>query len=242
MTLRGNHLRISGVRGSVNRTHYCSVSGIGILRSSGSIGGSGSGGSSGSSGSGVKQLALASPLFGCTNVPPTRPSNSSDFYRSPQRAERGGGGGSGGLLWPFAPHGPSSFEAPRHRPPEIVTLATRQQAIITLASRHQTFSSFDDLIHSSDLVLVDFYATWCGPCKHMAGVLQSLSHRLLASVKIVKIDTEKYPALASQYGITALPTIVLFRHGSPVDRIEGILPPEELILRLSSLLAPSHTH
>ncbi|CAI5478675.1 unnamed protein product [Closterium sp. Yama58-4] len=120
--------------------------------------------------------------------------------------------------------------------------ATRQQAIITLASRHQTFSSFDDLIHSSDLVLVDFYATWCGPCKHMAGVLQSLSHRLLASVKIVKIDTEKYPALASQYGITALPTIVLFRHGRPVDRIEGVLPPEELILRLGSLLAPSHTH
>ncbi|GJP40616.1 hypothetical protein CLOM_g276 [Closterium sp. NIES-68] len=163
-------------------------------------------------------------------------------YRTRQRRGGGGGGGGGGLSCPpFAPRRPSSFEARPHRPPEIVTLASgRHQALAS--SRHETFSSFDDMIRSSDLVLVEFYATWCGPCKHMAGVLQSLSHRLLDSVKIVKIDTEKYPKLASRHAITALPTVVIFRHGQPVDRIEGILPPEELILRLSSLLASSHTH
>jgi thioredoxin len=99
------------------------------------------------------------------------------------------------------------------------------------------FTSFQDLLAGSDLpVLVDFYATWCGPCQMMAPVLEQVGARLKDALQVVKIDTEKYPQLASQYQIHALPTLVLFKGGQPVERIEGALSAEQLIQRLQPLL------
>ncbi|HIK44976.1 MAG TPA: thioredoxin [Leptolyngbyaceae cyanobacterium M65_K2018_010] len=102
----------------------------------------------------------------------------------------------------------------------------------------QQFRSFESVISGSDLpVLVDFYATWCGPCQMMAGILTEVNHQLKGQLKIVKIDTDKYPQIASQHRIAALPTLVLFKGGQPVDRIEGVLPTEQLVMRLRSQLA-----
>jgi thioredoxin len=102
----------------------------------------------------------------------------------------------------------------------------------------QQFRSFDDLLAGSDLpVLVDFYATWCGPCQMMAGILSQVSNQMKGQLKIVKIDTDKYPQIASQHGIEALPTLVLFKAGHPIDRIEGVLPADQLISRLAPHLA-----
>lgn len=99
------------------------------------------------------------------------------------------------------------------------------------------FSSFDALLSGSDLpVLVDFYATWCGPCQMMAPILDRVGTQLKGRVQIVKIDTDKYPNLASQYQINALPTLVLFKNAQPVERIEGLLQADQLIGRLQSLL------
>jgi thioredoxin len=102
----------------------------------------------------------------------------------------------------------------------------------------QQFGSFEAMLTGSDLpVLVDFYATWCGPCQMMASILSQVSAQLKGQLKIVKIDTDKYPQIASQHRIEALPTLVLFKGGQPVDRIEGVLPTEQLITRLKSNMA-----
>jgi thioredoxin len=99
------------------------------------------------------------------------------------------------------------------------------------------FSSFQDLLSGSDVpVLVDFYATWCGPCQMMSPILENVNTQLKGRLQVVKIDTDKYPHLASQYQIYALPTLVLFKNAQPVERIEGVLPAEQLVQRLQSLV------
>ncbi|MBD1807933.1 thioredoxin [Microcoleus sp. FACHB-SPT15] len=99
------------------------------------------------------------------------------------------------------------------------------------------FSSFQDLLSGSDVpVLVDFYATWCGPCQMMSPILENVNTQLKGRLQVVKIDTDKYPHLASQYQIHALPTLVLFKNAQPVERIEGVLPAEQLVQRLQSLV------
>lgn len=99
------------------------------------------------------------------------------------------------------------------------------------------FTSFQDLLSGSDLpVLVDFYATWCGPCQMMAPILEAVNAQLSGKLQVVKIDTDKYPQLASQYHIEALPTLVLFKNGQPVERIEGLVPAEQLVPRLRTML------
>ncbi|MDY6784213.1 MAG: thioredoxin [Cyanobacteriota bacterium] len=95
------------------------------------------------------------------------------------------------------------------------------------------FSSFEDLLNNAQLpVLVDFYATWCGPCQMMAPILEQINAQMNHQLQVVKIDTDKYPRLASKYQIQALPTLVLFRNGQPVDRIEGVLQVPDLVRRL----------
>ncbi|MEB3250571.1 MAG: thioredoxin [Cyanobacteriota bacterium] len=97
----------------------------------------------------------------------------------------------------------------------------------------QKFHTFDDVLTSTHVpVLVDFYATWCGPCQMMAGILSQVNDQLKGQIKIIKIDTDKYPQIASQHGVAALPTLVLFKAGRPVDRIEGVLPMDQLVSRL----------
>lgn len=95
------------------------------------------------------------------------------------------------------------------------------------------FGSFEEMLAGSSLpVLVDFYATWCGPCQMMASILEQVNSQMRNQLKVVKIDTEKYPQLASTYQVHALPTLVLFKQGQAVERIEGVLSVEQLIQRL----------
>lgn len=101
----------------------------------------------------------------------------------------------------------------------------------------KTFTSFQDLLdHSDKPVLVDFYAIWCGPCQMMAPILEQVNQELKEQIKVVKIDTDKYPQIASQYQIMALPTLVLFKQGKPVDRFEGVLQAPDIIQRIYGLL------
>ncbi len=99
------------------------------------------------------------------------------------------------------------------------------------------FSSFEDLLQGSELpVLVDFYATWCGPCQMMTPILEQVGANLRDRLQVVKIDTDKYPNLATKYQIEALPTLVLFKDGQPAERIEGVLQAPQLIQHLSTLV------
>lgn len=100
----------------------------------------------------------------------------------------------------------------------------------------QEFSSFADLISSSDTpVLVDFYATWCGPCQMMAGILEEVKGQMGDRLKIVKIDSDKYPDLATEYHVYALPTLILFNQGKQVEKIEGVMPADVLKQKLAGL-------
>ena len=101
----------------------------------------------------------------------------------------------------------------------------------------QQFNSFEELLSGSDLpVLVDFYADWCGPCQMMAPIVEQVNAQMQQKLRVVKINTDKYPHLASQHHIHALPTLVLFKQGKPVDRIEGVMPADALIQRLQTLV------
>ena len=93
--------------------------------------------------------------------------------------------------------------------------------------KQQTFSSFDDLLQQKPIVLVDFYATWCGPCQMMSKVMSECS-TVVKDVAFVKVNTEKYPNIATRYQVQALPTLVLFKHGSAVARVEGALSASQL--------------
>jgi len=101
----------------------------------------------------------------------------------------------------------------------------------------KTFSSFDDMLQNCGVpVLVDFYAVWCGPCQMMVPILNEVSKALKDKVRVVKIDTEKYPDLASRFNIHALPTLVLFKNGQVADRVEGALRAEDLVNRIQKTL------
>jgi protein disulfide-isomerase len=100
-------------------------------------------------------------------------------------------------------------------------------------AQKQQFKSFTDMIQGSETpILVDFYANWCGPCKLMAGILDQVKTQVGDTVSIVKVDTDKYPQLASQWQVHALPTLILFKNGQAIDRIEGVLQPKHLVERL----------
>ncbi|WP_414551645.1 thioredoxin [Anabaena sp. CCY 0017] len=105
-----------------------------------------------------------------------------------------------------------------------------------MATKKQ-FNSFEEMLAGSDVpVLVDFYADWCGPCQMMVPILEQVNAQLQNSLRIVKIDTEKYGALASQYEINALPTLVLFKQGQPVEKIEGVMQAEQLVQHLKNFI------
>jgi thioredoxin len=105
-----------------------------------------------------------------------------------------------------------------------------------MATKKQ-FNSFEEMLASSDVpVLVDFYADWCGPCKLMSPILEQVNTQLQGKIRVAKIDTEKYPQLASQYGIEALPTLVLFKQGQPINKIEGVMQAPDLTRHIESLL------
>lgn len=85
--------------------------------------------------------------------------------------------------------------------------------------------SFSDLIQKSDVpVLVDFYATWCGPCQMMSPVLKNLAGEFEDKVKIIKIDVDKNPQAANNFQVRGVPTFVLFDKGQSVWRQSGAIP------------------
>ncbi len=89
--------------------------------------------------------------------------------------------------------------------------------------------SFNQIISGSQLVLVDFYATWCGPCKMMHPVLEQLKDQQAERLRIIKIDVDKNPALAAQFQVQSVPTLIAFREGNVLWRQSGALTLSQLI-------------
>ncbi|XP_076900555.1 uncharacterized protein LOC143554745 [Bidens hawaiensis] len=137
----------------------------------------------------------------------------------------------------------SSLQCHSHLPRHTLTyhrVTSKPRTLHIVAAKKQTFSSLDDLLEKSEKsVLVDFYATWCGPCQFMGPILNEVSISMGDSLQVVKIDTEKYPDIANKYSIEALPTFILFKDGKPCDRFEGAMAAKQLIERIEATLAKS---
>ena len=89
--------------------------------------------------------------------------------------------------------------------------------------------TFNDVISEDRLVLVDFFATWCQPCKMMHPVLEQLKDTVGDRVRIIKVDVDKHGQTAAQYGIQAVPTLILFRKGQTLWRQSGMMSKADLL-------------
>ncbi len=97
-----------------------------------------------------------------------------------------------------------------------------------MAIVHSTDQSFSNDT-TSGLVLADFWAPWCGPCKMIAPVLEEIDGEMSEKVKIVKLDVDENQETASKFGVMSIPTLVLFKDGELVDKVIGYQPKEALV-------------
>lgn len=96
--------------------------------------------------------------------------------------------------------------------------------------------NFNKLVNSGIPVLVDFYAEWCGPCKVLAPILREVAAEMGESAKIIKIDVDKNPELASKFRIRGVPTLLLFRKGEVVWKTSGVVRKEDLVDHIQKLI------
>ncbi|WP_281324094.1 thioredoxin [Flavobacterium sp. IMCC34518] len=90
-------------------------------------------------------------------------------------------------------------------------------------------SNFNNIIQSDKPVLVDFFATWCGPCQTLAPILKQVKDNLGERISIIKIDVDKNQQIASQYQVRGVPTMILFQNGKQLWRQSGVLSATDLI-------------
>lgn len=97
-------------------------------------------------------------------------------------------------------------------------------------------AEFNELTKQKGLVLVDFFATWCGPCKMLSPVLEEVAADLAGQVEIVKVDVDQDGALAARYQIMSVPTMLLFKDGELIQKVSGFQPRPQLTAFLQQFI------
>ena len=99
-------------------------------------------------------------------------------------------------------------------------------------------ANFDEEVTKAKTpVLVDLWAAWCGPCRMITPIIEELSLKYQGKIKMGKVNVDDYPQLAAQFRIMNIPTLLLFKNGQEIDRIVGVVPKEELIRRIESIIS-----
>ena len=101
-----------------------------------------------------------------------------------------------------------------------------------------TSKTFNEIIASDKPVLVDFFATWCGPCQMMGMLLDdfTISYKNIHKVEIAKVDIDELKEIALDYNVMSVPTLILFNDGKPVETMVGMRPIEEIESKLDALI------
>ena len=97
-------------------------------------------------------------------------------------------------------------------------------------------TDFPALVQDDKLLVVDFFATWCGPCKKLSPTLDEVSEEFGDRVNIVKVDVDESEDLAMTYGIRSVPTVLFFKKGQQVDKFVGTLPKSEIVSKIENQL------
>jgi thioredoxin 1 len=98
---------------------------------------------------------------------------------------------------------------------------------------HVSDDTFEkEVLQSSQTVLVDFYADWCGPCRAIAPIVEEIARELSDRLKVVKLDVDQNPQTAMQYGVQSIPTLIIFKNGKEVERLIGYMSKAKLMSKI----------
>jgi len=111
-----------------------------------------------------------------------------------------------------------------------------EDILMSDAVKSLSADSFDQTVKSQSLVLVDFWATWCGPCKIIGPVIEELAKEYAGKVTFAKVNTDENPDLASRHNIRGIPTLIFFKDGKILDQVVGAVPKAQLKSKIESLI------